>query len=126
MLFTLHLRATMNLCHASRELTLQVGGQFSHSKTSHRKLCFRNSRATLLFLILSTLISCDIAKPLTHLEVVSDNLLTNISSSLSFMISIVYWSVLYNPERNELDFENFSGHLLIAVVHFIDVIIGDR
>ena len=52
--------------------------------------------------------------------------LTNISSSLSFMITIVYWSVLYNPERNELDFENFSGHLLIAVVHFIDVIIGDR
>ena len=59
--------------------------------------------------------------PLTILWV-----LTNISSSLSFMITIVYWSVLYNPERNELDFENFSGHLLLAVVHFIDLLIGDR
>ena len=59
--------------------------------------------------------------PLTILWV-----LTNISSSLSFMISIVYWSVLYNPERNELDFENFSGHLLLAVVHLIDLLIGDR
>ena len=35
-------------------------------------------------------------------------------------------SVLYNPARNELDFENFSGHLLIAVVHFVDVLVGDR
>ena len=59
--------------------------------------------------------------PLTILWV-----LTNISSSLSFMITIVYWSVLYNPERNELDFENFSGHLLLAIVHLIDVLIGDR
>ena len=59
--------------------------------------------------------------PLTILWV-----LTNISSSLSFMITIVYWSVLYNPERNELDFENFSGHLLLAVVHLIDLLIGDR
>ena len=59
--------------------------------------------------------------PLTILWV-----LTNISSALSFMITIVYWSVLYNPERNELDFENFSGHLLLALVHFIDVLIGDR
>jgi len=59
--------------------------------------------------------------PLTILWV-----LTNISSSLSFMITIVYWSVLYNPARNELDFENFSGHLLIAVVHFVDVLVGDR
>ena len=59
--------------------------------------------------------------PLTILWV-----LTNISSSLSFMITIVYWSVLYNPERNQLDFENFSGHLLLAIVHLIDVLIGDR
>ena len=59
--------------------------------------------------------------PLTILWV-----LTNISSSLSFMITIVYWSVLYNPERNELDFENFSGHMLLAIVHLIDVLIGDR
>ena len=50
---------------------------------THRKLCFRNSRATLLFLILSTLISCDIGKPLRHLDLVSDNLLTNTSSSFS-------------------------------------------
>ena len=59
--------------------------------------------------------------PLTILWV-----LTNISSSLSFMITIVYWSVLYNPERNELDFENFSGHLLLACLHLIDLLIGDR
>ena len=59
--------------------------------------------------------------PLTILWV-----LTNISSSLSFMITIVYWSVLYNPERNELDFENFSGHLLLACLHFVDLLIGDR
>ena len=59
--------------------------------------------------------------PLTILWV-----LTNISSSLSFMITIVYWSVLYNPERNQLDFENFSGHLLLAIIHLIDVLIGDR
>merc|ERR1719402_757801 len=48
------------------------------------------------------------------------------SPSPSFMITIVYWSLLYNPERNELDFENFSGHLLLACLHLIDLLIGDR
>ena len=52
--------------------------------------------------------------------------LTNISSSLSMVISVVYWSVLYNPARNTLDFENFSGHLLIAAIHLVDVCLCDR
>jgi hypothetical protein len=33
---------------------------------------------------------------------------------------------LYNPERHFLDFENFSGHLLIAVACLVDVFISDR
>jgi len=50
----------------------------------------------------------------------------NISSSLSVMITLVYWAALYNPERHYLDFENFSGHLLIAVAHVLDVFVSDR
>jgi len=52
--------------------------------------------------------------------------LCNISASLSVMISLVYWTALYNPERHYLDFENFSGHLLIAVANVFDVFISDR
>lgn len=52
--------------------------------------------------------------------------LCNISASLSVMISLVYWTALYNPERHYLDFENFSGHLLIAVANVCDVFVSDR
>jgi len=52
--------------------------------------------------------------------------LCNINSSLSVMISLVYWTALYNPDRHFLDFENFSGHLLIAVACLVDVFISDR
>ena len=42
------------------------------------------------------------------------------------MITAVYWSVLYNPERSKLDFENFSGHLVITLIHIVDVLLSDR
>lgn len=52
--------------------------------------------------------------------------LTNISSSLSVMISLVYWLTLHNPDRHLLDFENFSGHLIIALLNIVDVFISNR
>jgi len=52
--------------------------------------------------------------------------LCNINCSLSVMITLVYWIALYTPERHYLDFENFSGHLLIAVANLLDVFISDR
>jgi len=52
--------------------------------------------------------------------------LCNINCSLSVMISLVYWITLYNPGRHYLDFENFSGHLLIALANLLDVFISDR
>jgi len=52
--------------------------------------------------------------------------LWNINCSLSVMITLVYWIALYTPERHYLDFENFSGHLLIAVANLVDVFISDR
>jgi len=53
-------------------------------------------------------------------------IMSNISSSLSVIISLVYWTALYNPDRHYLDFENFSGHLLIAAANMLDVFISDR
>ena len=50
----------------------------------------------------------------------------NINCSLSLMITLVYWITLYTPDRHFLDFENFSGHLLIAVANVLDVFISDR
>ena len=41
--------------------------------------------------------------------------LSNTSSSLSVLISITYWAALYNPELDNLDFNNFSGHLFLAI-----------
>jgi len=52
--------------------------------------------------------------------------LCNINCSLSLMITLVYWITLYTPDRHFLDFENFSGHLLIAVANVLDVFISDR
>ena len=39
---------------------------------------------------------------------------------------MVYWAALYSPEKHQEDFENFSGHLLIAAVCLLDVWISDR
>ena len=52
--------------------------------------------------------------------------LCNINYSLAVMITLVYWITLYTPERHYLDFENFSGHLLIAVVNCVDLFISNR
>ena len=42
-------------------------------------------------------------------------ILSNISSSLSVMITIIFWAALYNPQWDKLDFNNFSGHLFLAI-----------
>ena len=47
--------------------------------------------------------------------------LSNTSSSLSVLISITYWAALYNPELDNLDFNNFSGHLFLAIIHVVDI-----
>ncbi|XP_023339132.1 protein rolling stone isoform X2 [Eurytemora carolleeae] len=52
--------------------------------------------------------------------------LNNCTSSISVLICTVYWTLLYNAERQRLDFENFSGHLLTAIVSFIDICVSDR
>ena len=52
--------------------------------------------------------------------------LCNVNCSLSIIISFVYWITLYRPDRHYLDFENFSGHLLIAVVNVFDIFISNR
>ena len=52
--------------------------------------------------------------------------LWNINSSLSMVITLVFWIALYTPERHPLDFENFSGHLLTAVASLVDVFVSDR
>ena len=49
-----------------------------------------------------------------------------IFSSYLVLITLVYWSALYTPEKHVLDFENFSGHLLICVSCVLDVWISDR
>ena len=64
-----------------RGVTLITDNNAMSGKLLRQNFVFRNSRATLLFLILSTLISCDIGKPLRQLVVVSENLVTNISTS---------------------------------------------
>jgi len=53
-------------------------------------------------------------------------ILWNINSSLSMVITLVFWIALYTPERHPLDFENFSGHLLTAVASLVDVFVSDR
>jgi len=52
--------------------------------------------------------------------------LANCNSALSIMITIVYWTLLHNPLRHYLDFENFSGHLFIGLAVILDVFISDR
>ena len=47
-------------------------------------------------------------------------------SLLLVLISAVYWGALYTPEKHQLDFENVSGHLLIAAVCLLDVWVSDR
>ena len=42
------------------------------------------------------------------------------------LISLVYWCTLYTPQRHKLDFENFSGHLLIALACLLDVWVSSR
>lgn len=53
-------------------------------------------------------------------------ILSNISSSLSVMISATYWSLIYNPEQDNLDFKNFSGHLFLPIIHIVDLSVSDR
>ena len=58
-------------------------------------------------------------------------ILSNISSSLSVGISITYWAALYNPDperpdQHNLDFNNFSGHLFLAIIHIIDLVVSNR
>jgi len=52
--------------------------------------------------------------------------LCNTNYSLAVMITLVYWITLYTPERHFLDFENFSGHLLIALFNVVDIFISNR
>lgn len=52
-------------------------------------------------------------------------ILNNINSSISVLISLVYWTALYTPEK-VLDFQNFSGHLLICLSCLVDVWVSDR
>jgi len=81
---------------------------------------FRNSRATLLFLILSTFISCDIAKPLTHLEVVSDNLLTNISSSSSSSAPVNYRLPPHIPTQDTFR-NDINNKKIVIILTFLGV-----
>ena len=53
-------------------------------------------------------------------------ILSNISSSLSVMITIIFWAALYNPQWDKLDFNNFSGHLFLAIIHIVDFLVSDR
>lgn len=46
--------------------------------------------------------------------------------SLLVLICLVYWCALYSPHKHQLDFENFSGHLLTSVACVLDVWISDR
>ena len=41
------------------------------------------------------------------------------------LITLVYWTALYTPEK-VLDFQNFSGHLLICLSCLVDVWVSDR
>ena len=41
------------------------------------------------------------------------------------LITLVYWTALYTPEK-VLDFQNFSGHLLICLSCLLDVWVSDR
>ena len=52
--------------------------------------------------------------------------LSNISSSLSVLITATFWAALYDPQLDELDFNNFSGHLFLAVIHIVDLFVSDR
>jgi len=52
--------------------------------------------------------------------------LANINCSISILISLVYWAALYDPTRHTLDFENFTGHLLISVFCLLDTLVGAR
>ena len=45
---------------------------------------------------------------------------------LYLCLYLVYWATLYTPDRHYLDFENFSGHGLIAASCLIDVAVSDR
>ena len=38
----------------------------------------------------------------------------------------VYWVTLYNPDRHNLDFENFSGHGLVSLLCVLDVAVSAR
>ena len=51
---------------------------------------------------------------------------SNISSSLSVLITFTFWAALYDPQLDKLDFNNFSGHLFLALIHLVDLLVSDR
>jgi len=53
-------------------------------------------------------------------------ILTNINCSVSFVVTLVYWILLYTPERHYLDFENFSGHGMSLLFCLLDMIVTEK
>jgi len=47
----------------------------------------------------------------------------NTSLIMSVLITVMYWSVVYNPENDQIDAKNILTHVTNSIVMFIDLII---